>query len=126
MLNSLPSGCTAAPFPLLDAQQSCLNIASKTNCPGQTATTTTDAFVAKINPNESSTSSSATSTSIGAEGDDFGNAIDVDTSGNAYVIGSTNSLLWASLGTGFQTANAGGFDGSRRQQSAASLGPYIR
>lgn len=110
MLNSLPSGVTAAPFPLLDAQQSCLNIATTTSCPGQTATTTTDAFVAKINPNESSTSSLVYSTYIGAEGNDSGNAIDVDTSGNAYVIGSTNSTLWISLGTGFQTSLGGGFD----------------
>jgi hypothetical protein len=110
MLNSLPSGVSAAPFPLLDAQQSCLNEASKTNCPAQTATTTTDAFVAKINPNADSSSSLVYSTYIGAEGDDFANAIDVDTSGNAYVIGSTNSALWVSLGTGFQTAPGGGFD----------------
>jgi hypothetical protein len=110
MLNALPSGVTAAPFPLLDAQQSCLNEASKTNCPGQTATTTTDAFVAKINPSEDSLSSLVYSTYIGAEGDDYGNAIDVDTSGNAYVIGSTNSTLWVSPGSGFQTIPGGGFD----------------
>ncbi|MGA8540741.1 MAG: SBBP repeat-containing protein, partial [Terriglobales bacterium] len=110
MLNSLPSGVTAMPFPLLDAQQSCLNLASRTNCTGQTATTTTDAFIAKIDPNLSSTSSLVYSTYIGAEGNDYGNAIDVDTSGNAYVIGSTNSTLWVSLGSGFQTSLGGGFD----------------
>jgi hypothetical protein len=97
-------------FPLLDAQQSCINEASQTNCPPQTPTTTTDAFVAKINPNEASSSSLVYSTYIGAEGNDYGNAIDVDTSGNAYVTGATSSTRWVSTGSGFQTAPGGGLD----------------
>ena len=97
-------------FPLLDAQQSCINEASQTNCPSQTPTTTTDAFVAKINPNEASSSSLVYSTYIGAEGNDYGNAIDVDTSGNAYVTGATNSIRWVSPGSGFQTLPGGGLD----------------
>ena len=110
MLNSLPSGVTAAPFPLLDAQQSCLNEATKTTCPGQTATTTVDAFVAKINPNLAAASSLIYSTYLGAESNDFGNAIDVDTTGNAYVVGSTASTLWVGSPGGFQITAGGGFD----------------
>ncbi|MGD1213627.1 MAG: SBBP repeat-containing protein [Terriglobales bacterium] len=101
-----------APFPLLDAQQSCLNEASNhATCNSNNPTTTPDAFVAKINPNQQTggvgASSLVYSTYLGAEGDDYGNAIAVDTSGNAYVIGSTNSQLWVSPGTGFQTAYNG-------------------
>ena len=102
MLGALPNGVTAAPFPLFNAQQSCLNEAGKTNCPGQTQTTTPDAFVAKINPNNESLSSLVYSTYIGGSGDDYGNAIDVDTSGNAYVTGSTDSTDWVSSGSGFR------------------------
>jgi len=110
MLNALPNGVTAAPFPLFNAQKSCLNEAGKTNCPGQTQTTTPDAFVAKINPNNDSLSSLVYSTYIGGSGDDYGNAIDVDTSGNAYVTGSTDSTDWVSSGNGFQLDNGGGLD----------------
>jgi hypothetical protein len=111
MLQVNPNG--GAAFPLLDAQQSCLNEASNHgNCFSSNATTTPDAFVAKINPNPQTggvgQSSLIYSTYLGASGDDYGNAIDVDTTGNAYVIGSTDSTDWASVGTGFQTKYGGG------------------
>ncbi len=93
MLNSLPTGLSVAPFPLFNAQQLCLNESGQKNCPSQTPTTTPDAFVAKINPNLAA-SNPVYSTYIGASGDDYGNAIDVDTSGNAYVIGWTDSDDW--------------------------------
>ena len=103
MLGDVPVG--EVPFPLIHAQQSCLNEASQTNCTSQPPTTTPDAFVAKINPSQISLQSGIYSTYIGGSGDDFGNAIAVDTSGNAYVTGATDSSDWlCSLGclTGFQ------------------------
>ena len=54
-----------------------------------------DAFVAKLNP---AGSALVYSTYLGGSGDDFGQGIAVDSSGNAYVTGSTYS-------TDFPTAN---------------------
>jgi uncharacterized repeat protein (TIGR01451 family) len=90
--NMLPTAGTdgEAPFPLLDAQQSCLNGASKvSNCP--TPGTNTDAFVAKFNPTVPSTASLVYSTYVGGSGTDAGLAIAVDSSSDAYIGGSTNS-----------------------------------
>jgi len=95
------SGGTA-PFPLFNAQQSCLNEAGQTNCGTENPTTTTDAFAAKINPNVGG-SIPVYSTYLGGSGDDNGNAIAVDSSGDAYVVGSTNSSDWIGVGGGFQT-----------------------
>ena len=96
MLNQIPTGLGVAPFPLFNAQQSCLNESGQINCTPapQTPTTTPDAFVAKINPNLAGAASPVYSTYIGASGDDYSNAIDVDTSGNAYVTGWTDSNDW--------------------------------
>ena len=109
--NMLPVGTNGgAGFPLLAAQQSCLNEASNHGTCNSNNTTAPDAFVAKINPNYDGSSSLFYSTYLGAEGDDYGNAIDVDTSGNAYVIGSTDSLLWQIPPGAFQTSYGGGSD----------------
>lgn len=105
MLAKTPSG--EAPFPIFNAQQACLNEASQTNCISNSPTTTTDAFVAKINPNQPG-SNPVYSTFIGGSGDEQGLAIAVDTTGNAYVTGSTSSTDWVSPGTGFQTSPGGG------------------
>ncbi|MGA2459125.1 MAG: SBBP repeat-containing protein [Terriglobales bacterium] len=114
MLNVLPIGSTLAPFPLFNAQQSCLNESGVTSCTTaqQPPTTTPDAFVAKINPNLAA-SNPVYATYIGAGGDDYGNAIDVDTSGNAYVIGWTDSSNWkcnACSSAPFQLDSGGGQD----------------
>jgi hypothetical protein len=114
MLNQIPTGSGLAPFPLFNAQQSCLNESGKNNCTPspQTPTTTPDAFVAKINPYIAQ-SDPVYSTYIGASGNDYGNAIDVDTSGNAYVIGWTDSTDWvcnACSFAPFQLGNGGGQD----------------
>jgi len=95
MLNQIPTGLGLAPFPLFNAQQSCLNESGQNNCTPspQAPTPTPDAFVAKINPNLAA-SNPVYSTYIGGSGDDYGNAIDVDTSGNAYVTGRTDSADW--------------------------------
>ena len=115
MLNLIPTGLGLAPFPLFNAQQSCLNLSGQTSCTLQTQqpTTTPDAFVAKINPNLAGAASPVYSTYIGAAGDDYGNAIDVDTSGNAYVTGWTDSTDWACTACSvarFQQNSGGGQD----------------
>jgi hypothetical protein len=93
-------------FPLFNAQQSCLNEASKTTNCNTENTTTTDAFVAKINPNQPA-SLPVYSTYLGGSSSDYGSAIAVDSSSNAYVIGATSSDDWVSPGSGFQTFYAG-------------------
>jgi hypothetical protein len=99
------SGSLAA-FPLFNAQQSCLNEASNRSCGPQSPTNTVDAFVAKINPNQPS-SFPIYSTYLGGSGNDYGNAVAVDTSASAYVVGTTSSADWVSVGGGFQTSNQG-------------------
>ncbi len=95
-------------FPLFNAQQSCLNEASKTNCNSNSPTDTTDAFVAKISPNQPA-SVPIYSTYLGGSGNDYGYGVAVDTTSSAYIIGATSSDDWACLGcpAGFQTAYAG-------------------
>jgi hypothetical protein len=63
----------------------------------------TDAFVSKIAP---SGSALAYSTYLYGEGDDAGNAIAVDRSGNAYVVGQTVSKLFPIVDA-FQASNHG-------------------
>jgi hypothetical protein len=92
MLNAVPSGAGYAPFPIINGQQSCLNESGQTSCGTQTATTVTDGFVAKINPTLSgSLSNPAYSTYVGGAGQDTISAITVDTSGNAYITGTTTT-----------------------------------
>src|ERR1035441_957143 len=83
------SGSLAA-FPLFNAQQSCLNEASTVNCASQSNTPTTDAIAVKINPNQPG-SFPLYSTYLGGSDSDYGNGISVDTSGNAYIVGTTSS-----------------------------------
>jgi hypothetical protein len=66
----------------------------------------TDAFVAKLSP----TGTLLYSTFLGGNGDDAGNAIAVDTTGNAYVAGTTNSTNFPLQGP-FQATLGGGNDG---------------
>jgi hypothetical protein len=97
------------PFPLLDAQQPCLNQGNTSpTCSSNTPTTITDAFVAKFNPNYAGTSSLIYSTYLGGNGNDTGNAIAVDSTGNAYVTGSSNSTNWICSCGQFQTTGYGG------------------
>jgi hypothetical protein len=111
--NMLPTvgGNGEAKFPLFNAQQSCLNEASNHGtCTGANGTTNTDAFVAKINPNQAG-SNPVYSTYVGGGGVDVARAIAVDTSGMAYITGSTNSTDWVctnSCPSSFQGAYGGG------------------
>jgi hypothetical protein len=58
-----------------------------------------DGFVAKLNPDGSAL---VYSSYLGGSGADFGSGIAVDTSGNAYITGSTNSSNFPVTGTAFQ------------------------
>jgi len=58
-----------------------------------------DSFVAKLNPDGSAL---VYSSYLGGSGADFGSGIAVDTSGNAYIAGSTNSSNFPVSGTAFQ------------------------
>jgi hypothetical protein len=90
-----------AKFPLFNAQQSCLDEAANHGTCTLSNPTATDAFVAKINPNAAG-SSPLYSTYVGGSGDDVayvgdgvvddvGTGIAVDSSGNAYLTGTTDS-----------------------------------
>jgi len=111
--NMLPTvgGNGEAKFPLFNAQQSCLNEASNHGtCTGAHGTTNTDAFVAKINPNQAG-SNPVYSTYVGGGGSDVARAIAVDTNAMAYITGSTNSTDWVctnSCPASFQGAYGGG------------------
>ena len=63
------------------------------------------AFVAKLNPTGSAL---IYATYLGGSGDDQGNAIAVDSSGDAYVTGATTSTDFPTTSGAFQTDNNGG------------------
>jgi hypothetical protein len=97
-------------FPIKNAYQACLNsAASVTTCPAPSGTPPMDAFIAKINPGTTTGPQLLYSTYVGGTGNDVGNGIAVDASGNAYVTGSTSSgdFPKATIAQ-FQTAYGGG------------------
>ncbi|MBZ5549579.1 MAG: SBBP repeat-containing protein [Acidobacteriia bacterium] len=103
-----------APFPILNAQQSCLDEASTTVC-HLTNPTALDAFVAKINPNIAGVGSLVYSTYLGGAGNDIGYGVAVDPAGSAYLTGSTTSAgatgwVAPTAITPFQSDNGGGVD----------------
>src|SRR5207245_3483529 len=65
-----------------------------------------DAYLLELSP---SASSIVFATYVGGSGDDYGNAITVDSSGYIYAIGDTNSTNLTTVGA-LQSFNAGGFD----------------
>lgn len=81
----------AGDFPILNASQNCLNAPTNPSPCTATNPTSTDAFVAKFNPSATGNDQLKYSTYVGGGGDDIGNAIGLDSTGNAYVTGSTNS-----------------------------------
>jgi hypothetical protein len=66
-----------------------------------------DAFVTKVNP---AGSGLIYSTFLGKLGGDFGNGIDIDSSGNAYIVGATNSKFFPTSSTAFQKVKGGNMD----------------
>ncbi len=83
-----------AAFPLVNAWQSCLNQSGVTQATGcGSAGTNTDAILVKLNPNQNGAVPSY-STYLGGAGNDNGNAVAADSSGNAYVTGATTSNDW--------------------------------
>ncbi len=100
--NYLPG--TSGGFPLFNAQQSCLDEAGNHGSCTLPSPQNPDGFVAKINPNPDGFGANPLySTYIGGSGVDAGLAIAVDSTGNAYVTGSTTSSDWVGVGGGFQT-----------------------
>ncbi|HXH51331.1 MAG TPA: SBBP repeat-containing protein [Terriglobia bacterium] len=67
-----------------------------------------DAFVVKFNPSQSGSASGVFSTLLGGTGGDSGNSIAVDTNGNVYVTGSTNSTDFPVSTAVFQSTYGGG------------------
>ena len=68
-----------------------------------------DAFVAKLNPAGGGLADLLYSTFLGGSSNDQGNAIAVDSFGNAYVTGFTNSTNFPTANA-FQSASGGGID----------------
>jgi hypothetical protein len=121
--NMLPTGINGGlGFPLVNAFQSCLNQSGINVDCISTPTSNTDAFVAKINPQLSGMGSLVYSTYVGAEGQDTGTAIAVDSSSNAYITGATNSLLWVCSCAEFQGTLSGTND-AFIAKIPAQLGP---
>jgi hypothetical protein len=69
-----------------------------------------DAFVTKFDPSLSGVPSLIYSTYLGGNNDDFGNGVALDSSNNAYVVGTTQSNDFPFTAGAFQTANAGSND----------------
>jgi hypothetical protein len=90
---SVPGPNGQAALPLFAAQQSCLDQPAVTGTCNTTPPTNTNAFVVKINPNQAG-SAPVYATYLGGSGPDYGIAIAVDTSANAYVTGLTYSNNW--------------------------------
>jgi len=79
-----------------------------------------DAFVVKLNP---AGTGLVYATYLGANGDDFGNAIAVDSQGNAYVAGLTGSGSFPTTAGAFQATKGGSTDGflAKLSPSGSSL-----
>jgi len=100
----------ATDFPIKNAYQACLNsAASVTTCPAPSGGAPRDAFVAKINPGTTTAPQLLYSTYVGGTADDVGNGVALDSSGNAYITGSTTSSDFPKLTTPapFQSTSGG-------------------
>jgi uncharacterized repeat protein (TIGR01451 family) len=93
------TGTSSIDFPILNAYQPCLDqpapavIVNPPTCTyASGSAVNSDAFVAKLNPNAAAgTGQLEWSTYLGGTGVDSGTGIAVDSAGNSYVTGTTNS-----------------------------------
>ncbi len=83
------------------------NFPTQTPYQGANAGGGADAFVAKLNP---SGAALVYSTYLGGSGDDRAFGIALDSSGDAFVAGETQSTDFPTTSTALQTANHGGYD----------------
>ncbi len=67
-----------------------------------------DVFIAKLNPAASGSAQLIYSTYLGGSADDFGTGIAIDSSGDAFVTGSTASTDFPTTSAAFQTTFGGG------------------
>ncbi|MGH9403649.1 MAG: SBBP repeat-containing protein, partial [Terriglobia bacterium] len=96
--NAYVVGSTSSPnFPTLNPSQSTLG-------EGACASTCSNAFVSVLNP---AGSALVYSTYLGGNGPDYGQAVVADSSGNAYVAGTTASSTFPATGGVFQGTYAG-------------------
>lgn len=72
----------------------------QTTCGGGCSGTTVDAFVSKLDPTGTFL---VYSTYLGGTGNDYGNGIAVDASGNAYIVGQTFSANFPTTAGSFET-----------------------
>jgi uncharacterized repeat protein (TIGR01451 family) len=91
----------ASDFRILNAAQPCLDTPSASPGGCNAGLTLPDVFVAKINPTAAANAALLYSTYLGGAGSDIGNGIAVDSGGNAYVTGSTDSPAWIRAGAPF-------------------------
>ncbi|HBB88300.1 MAG TPA: hypothetical protein DC047_11850 [Blastocatellia bacterium] len=96
------------------------------NFPGtpvqKVAADVSDAFVVKLN---SAGTAVLYASYFGGDNRDFANAIAVDSSGNAYVTGSTHSYNFPTAGTPFQAAKTGGNPLFKSTDSGANFGAGV-
>ena len=84
-----------------------------------------DAFISKVNTDGSGPSSLVYSTYMGGAGLDQGNAITVDTAGNAYVTGLTNSSKFGFTPSGLQPSYGGEGDAFVTELSTSGALSYF-
>src|SRR5271157_469613 len=104
--NATAVGLTqSSDFPTFDALQSILGLTGGSAC---SAPPCADAFVTKLN---SSGTQASYSTFLGGSGNDFAQAVALDSSGNAYLAGSTTSNNFPAV-TGSYQGTLGGVAGN--------------
>jgi hypothetical protein len=96
--NAYVAGSTnSSNFPTRNAIQSAIAVSN-------------DAFAAKLDPSQAGAASLIYSTYLGGSGGDFGRAVAVDATGNAYVVGSTDSSTFPVTAGAYQTTLGGALD----------------
>ena len=101
-------------FPLVDPLQKILGLSGAGTCP---TTPCPDAFVSELGPS----GAPIYSTYLGGSGADAGQAIAVDTSGAAYVAGSTTSANFPVIGGASQASFAGSSSASNAFVAKVSI-----